>query len=117
MLFRSPDRSVITPILTVSPEMAALAAPVAGYVALLVSMGAAAFRLDADRGTRRTVAAGASLFLLSDTVIGLREFWWEEPGPRSDAVVMATYTAGQALIALGLARLDGPITAGNRPRT
>lgn len=85
----------------------ALAVPVLAYVGVLTAMGAASTRLreDADPLAARTVMAGAGLFLASDTVIGAREFLLPSPGPRSDAVVMATYTAGQGLIALGISRM------------
>ena len=85
----------------------ALAGPVLAYVGVLTAMGAASTRLreDADPLAARTVMAGAGLFLASDTVIGAREFLLPSPGPRSDAVVMATYTAGQGLIALGISRM------------
>ncbi|GAA4120623.1 hypothetical protein GCM10022215_24390 [Nocardioides fonticola] len=85
----------------------ALRLPVMGYIGVLLAMGAASTRLadDVDPRAAATIRAGAALFLTSDTVIGTREFLLTDPGPRSDAVVMATYTAGQGLIALGIARM------------
>lgn len=87
----------------------ALRVPVMGYIGVLLGMGAASTRLadDVDPRAAATIMAGAGLFLTSDTVIGTREFLLADPGPRSDAVVMATYTAGQGLIALGIVRMLG----------
>lgn len=82
----------------------ALRAPVVAYAGILSSMFAASTRLDPEipASTRRKVLAGTSLFLVSDTVLGLREFELAPTSPLTDATVMATYTAGQALIAAGV---------------
>ncbi len=84
----------------------ALRVPVAAYAGILSTMFAASTRLgeDVPDGARQTVVAGTALFLASDTLIGLRKFLLPHAGPRSDAAVMATYTAGQGLIAAGVAR-------------
>ena len=47
--------------------------------------------------------AGTALFLLSDSVLAVQEFLLGEPRPVLESVVMATYTAGQGLIATGAA--------------
>lgn len=85
---------------------ARLRAPVAAYAGIISTMFAASTRLEEDipAEARRAVIAGTSLFVLSDSVIGLRKFVMKDPSPRSDAVVMATYTAGQGLIAYGVAK-------------
>jgi len=85
-----------------SPE---LRAPVVAYAGILTSMFAASSRLGEHlpAGARRSVVVGTGTFLASDATIGLRRFVLRSPQPRSDAVVMATYTVGQGLIALGVA--------------
>jgi alkenylglycerophosphocholine/alkenylglycerophosphoethanolamine hydrolase len=55
-------------------------------------------------GTNPTIAVGAGLFLLSDSVLACKLFlpgfgFWQQ-----DLVIMALYCAGQGLIALGLVR-------------
>jgi uncharacterized membrane protein YhhN len=82
----------------------ALRAPVIAYAGILSSMFAASTRLDPSipTSTRRKVVAGTGLFLASDTILGLREFVLPRKSPWTDAAVMATYTAGQALIAAGV---------------
>ena len=44
---------------------------------------------------------GAALFLVSDTILGLQEFVLGRKVPALETAVMATYTAGQGLIAAG----------------
>lgn len=83
-----------------------LGAPVAGYAAVLATMFGTSTLLDPARpaGARRTVRAGTALFLASDTLLGLQEFVLPRRSPRLERAVMATYTAGQGLIAWGAAR-------------
>ena len=50
---------------------------------------------------RRAVAAGAALFLTSDTLLGAQKFLLREESPTLEVAVMATYTAAQGLIAAG----------------
>ena len=82
----------------------ALRAPVVAYAGILSSMFAASTRLDPaiPASTRRKVVAGTGLFLVSDAILGLREFVLPRRSSWTDAAVMATYTAGQALIAAGV---------------
>ena len=54
-------------------------------------------------GARRTLQAGTALFLLSDSVLAVQKFLLPEPRPVLESVVIATYTAGQGLIARGVA--------------
>ena len=80
------------------PHLGGLAVPVVVYGAVLGLSAASAL------GTNRTVAVGAALFLLSDTVLACKLFlpgfhFWQE-----DFVTMALYCAGQGLIALGVVR-------------
>ena len=46
---------------------------------------------------------GTALFLVSDTVLATQKFLMAEPRPVLESLVMATYTAGQGLIAAGVA--------------
>ncbi len=82
-----------------------LRAPVVAYAGILTSMFATSSRLGEHLppGARRAVVVGTGTFLASDATIGLRRFVLRNPTPRSDAVVMATYTVGQGLIAAGVA--------------
>ena len=83
----------------------ALRVPIAAYATVLATMYAASTLLDQDlpRSARRKVVLGTSLFLLSDTVLGLRKFLLDDHSPALESVVMATYTAGQWFIADGVA--------------
>jgi uncharacterized membrane protein YhhN len=83
-------------------EDRAVALPVAAYGSTLAAMAAAAAAIDRDRGRGR-VLAGASLFLLSDSLLGARTFLLRERVPALDGAVMATYTAAQWCIAEGTA--------------
>jgi uncharacterized membrane protein YhhN len=83
-----------------------LRAPIAAYAAMITAMVASSTRLsdEVPPRARRTIVSGTGLFLASDSVLAVRKFLMENPKPLSDAVVMGTYTAGQGLIALGLAQ-------------
>ncbi len=79
-----------------------MALPVAAYGVTLATMVTAAAAVDADRGRGR-VLAGSVLFLLSDTLIGVRMFLLGNPPETLEGAVMATYSLGQWCIAEGLA--------------
>ena len=80
-----------------APRAGAMRWPVVGYAGVIAAMATLA------TGTGRpATAAGAWLFCLSDLLLAWQRFG-PRPLPHSDAVVMATYTAGQALIARGFA--------------
>lgn len=83
-----------------------LRAPVAAYSAVLASMFAASTRLDPEipPAARRTIMLGTGLFLASDSILATREFLVKGHSHALDSAVMATYTAGQGLIALGAAQ-------------
>lgn len=85
-----------------------LAVPVAAYVSLISLMFAASTTLDPalPLDVRQRIGIGAALFLVSDTVLGTEKFLVKSPPPWLQRVVMATYTAGQGLIALGVASSD-----------
>ena len=67
-------------------------------------MTATALHADLPPQARRLTAAGAVLFLVSDTLLGARQFLVEDSPQRLETVVMATYTTAQLLLAEGAAR-------------
>lgn len=79
--------------------------PIAGYATVLSTMFASSTLLDhrLSRRARRKIVGGTSLFLLSDAVLGVQEFMRSTRSPMFEGAVMATYTAGQWLIAEGVA--------------
>jgi uncharacterized membrane protein YhhN len=84
-----------------------LLVPVAVYGAVLVTMAALA------TGVHRRTAVGAALFVASDSLIALTRLG-SYAVPEPDALIMATYTLGQALLVLGVidrVRADGVPTA------
>lgn len=83
----------------------ALRGPVAAYATILSAMFASSRMLDPGlpRSARRRLQAGTALFLVSDTVLATQKFVLRNPHPVLESVVMATYTAGQGLIAAGVA--------------
>lgn len=83
-----------------------LRTPVTAYAGVISTMYAASTRLgdQVPDHARRKVVAGACLFAASDTLIGVRQFVLDDAPPWTDAVVMASYTAGQGLIAAGVAQ-------------
>ncbi|HWJ66031.1 MAG TPA: lysoplasmalogenase [Nocardioides sp.] len=107
-------RAVATAWATSAPVLAAaafrqeraLGPTVLGYSAVLAAMVAAANHLgdDVPRDARLLTAAGAGLFMVSDSVLGARTFVVPDPPARLESVVMATYTAAQLLISEGACR-------------
>ena len=85
-----------------SPE---LGLPIVGYGTILAAMFASSTALDTSikPRARRTIKAGTALFLVSDTLLGVQKFILKEKNPALESAVMATYTAGQGLIAAGVA--------------
>lgn len=96
-----------SPVVAWRARHAGVAPVVAAYSASLVSMVVAATRIDRSESPagRRLVAAGALLFLASDTTLGLRKFVLDDPDPRIEGAVMASYTAAQLLLSEGAGRL------------
>ena len=117
----APDRSAVgLPLalwLTAAPVMgvaagrqdAALRAPVAAYATILSTMFATSRVLSPSlpAGARRSIRAGTALFVASDLVLATQRFLLRAPRPGLDTFVMATYTAGQGLIAAGVAGTAG----------
>jgi uncharacterized membrane protein YhhN len=78
--------------------------PVVAYAGALSAMFTASTRLDPaiPRRARRKVVAGAALFVASDTILATRKLLLRDDSSLGHAAVMATYTAGQGLIAAGV---------------
>ena len=76
---------------------AAMAVPVAVYTVVIAAMLISAWWTGLP-----LVAAGATVFVCSDSVLALHRF--VRPLPHADLVVMITYHLGQALIVAGLLR-------------
>lgn len=85
-------------LLVLRPHLGGLFIPVALYG--LVLGASAAFAL----GTNRITAAGALLFLLSDSILAFKLFWPDFELWQQDALIMLCYCAGQGLIAFGAIR-------------
>jgi uncharacterized membrane protein YhhN len=83
-----------------------LGGPVLGYATMLAAMAAAANYLDTDLSpaSRRLTAAGAGLFMVSDSLLAFRKFVLTDPPPHLETAVMATYTTAQFLLSEGAAR-------------
>ncbi len=107
-------RAVVGAWATSAPVVALMAArrhrelggPVFGYATMLATMTAAAGHLDPTISptSRRLTAAGAGLFMLSDSMLGIRKFVLKNPPAALETGVMATYTAAQFLLSEGAAR-------------
>ncbi len=82
-----------------------LRVPVGAYATVLATMFGASTMLDqrSRPAARAAVRTGTALFLASDFLLGTRMFVLGERYPRLETAVMATYTAGQGLIAAGMA--------------
>ena len=80
-----------------------VALPVAGYGVTLSAMVAAAAAVDPERGRGR-VLTGAALFLVSDTLLGVRRFVVPDRADHLDTAVLATYVAAQWCLADGMRR-------------
>ncbi len=86
-----------------SRQNRALSVPVAAYAAVLTAMFATSTTLDRSipAPARHRIVAGTALFLLSDTLLAAAKFLRPASSPVWGSAVMATYTAGQFLIADG----------------
>lgn len=95
------------PLISWQARRDGVAPVVAAYSASLVAMVVAATRLDAAQhpAARRLIAAGALMFLASDSILGFRKFVLDDPSPVVEGAVMVTYTGAQLLLSEGAARL------------
>lgn len=86
-----------------------LGGPVLGYATMLAAVVVSATHLDPSLSptSRRMTAAGAGLFMVSDTLLGIRKFVLIDPPAGLETTVMATYTAAQFLLSEGAARARG----------
>jgi alkenylglycerophosphocholine/alkenylglycerophosphoethanolamine hydrolase len=83
-------------LVALGPDLGGMLVPVAGYGAVLCTMAALA------TGVHRWTMVGALLFLCSDSALAATSLSDRLTIPAADAVVMVTYTVGQALIVLGV---------------
>jgi uncharacterized membrane protein YhhN len=85
-----------------------LRVPITAYASILSAMFASSttLRRSLPPRARREIVAGTSLFLLSDSLLGIQKFFLDRPSPPLEAAVMATYTAGQWFIADGVVAAD-----------
>lgn len=83
-------------LVVLGPGLGGLIAPVAVYGAVLCTMAALAL------GVHRVTAAGALLFVASDSLLAVTSLSDRVAFGGADALVMATYTSGIALIVLGV---------------
>jgi len=83
-----------------------LSLPIAAYGGVLASMFGSSTMLNQElpRHVRRRIVAGTTLFLASDSLLGVQKFMLHRPVPALESAVMATYTTGQWLIADGARR-------------
>ena len=97
--------AVMAPVMAVQAgrKDPALRVPVAAYAGVLSGMFATStlLRRSMPAEPRRRILAGTSLFLLSDSLLGVQKFMRHDPSPALETAVMATYTTGQWLIAEG----------------
>jgi uncharacterized membrane protein YhhN len=101
---RTPHIAAVVPILIYSvtlsawivPSAGELAVPVVLYICALTAMVCAAILARFRQGG---VAAGAILFLISDSLLAIHKF--KTPVPLRDYLVWTTYYLGQCGIALG----------------
>ena len=79
--------------------------PIAAYSGILTTMFATSTLLNRSMraSARRRILAGSSLFLISDSLLGIQKFLRRRPSPALESAVMGTYTLGQWLIAEGAA--------------
>ena len=90
-------------------------APVAAYVTVLVAMASVAWSLALRQVTQGAglLALGASLFMLSDSLLAMDRF--VSPLPYAGLWVLSTYYAAQAFIVTGLLRsMASPVEAGKQ---
>lgn len=88
-------------LVVLGPDLGGLIAPVAVYGAVLCTMAALAL------GVHRLTAIGAMSFVASDSLLAATSLSDRFAFAGDDALVMATYVVGQALIVLGVLRRLG----------
>ncbi|RYP85820.1 lysoplasmalogenase [Nocardioides guangzhouensis] len=88
-------------LVVLGPDLGGMVVPVAVYGAVLCTMAALA------TGVHRWTTIGALLFVASDSVLAATSLSDRLSVPADGAVVMTTYTLGQALIVLGVLAASG----------
>lgn len=93
------------------PGLGGMAVPVSAYVGAIVVMGwqAGARALELSSGPARLAAAGAVLFLTSDSVLAWNRF--RAPLAWAGPVITLTYVAAQWLIARSADEVEAPARA------
>ncbi len=100
-----------------TPGLGSLIVPVVLYGLVLGAMATAATRVSG------VVAAGAGVFVVSDTILALSKFLPAVVIPGHDVLTMVTYCAGQGIIAAGVlavvarTRTEAAPRAASRART
>ncbi len=74
--------------------------PVLLYAVVIGLMGMKAFERDVEKGNFQLVALGATLFIISDSLIAVNKFI--EPIPYNTIWIMGTYVVAQYLIVIGV---------------
>jgi alkenylglycerophosphocholine/alkenylglycerophosphoethanolamine hydrolase len=97
-------------LVVLGPDLGGLLLPVAVYGVVLCTMAALA------TGVHRWTTVGALLFLCSDSALAATSLSDRLTIPSGDAVVMITYTVGQALIVLGVLATSERIEPAACPR-
>ncbi|OCI32340.1 lysoplasmalogenase [Oerskovia enterophila] len=95
--------ALVALVVLCAPHAGALLVPVMVYGLCLALMAVL------STGVNRVAGIGGAIFLVSDALIALGAFvpGFEVPGPLSSGfLVMVTYLAGQALLAVGILRRD-----------
>ncbi|MEO7121901.1 MAG: lysoplasmalogenase [Lacisediminihabitans sp.] len=87
---------VIALSIVLAPHLGSLLIPVVLYGLVLCSMGALALHCN------RWIAAGGALFVISDSLLGLTNFFPGFAFWQSDFVIMLSYLLAQGLIAFGI---------------
>jgi len=92
------------------PHLGALRVAIVSYSALLTAMAICALDLDGRvvRRDARLVAAGAALFVVSDSTLAFERFAPALAPPHAPLLVMAAYAIAQGLIVSGLAARREP---------
>lgn len=85
------------------PHLGGMLPPVVGYGLVICTMAVLAVRCG------RVVSVGATLFLLSDSILAVNAFVDDVSIPAAGFLIMATYLAGQCLIAVGMLRRLAPV--------
>jgi uncharacterized membrane protein YhhN len=97
-------------VVLLAPHTGPLLVPVAVYGLVLATVAALAL------GSSPVVAAGAGLFVVSDSLLGLHVFVPGLPTWQTDAAIMLAYLAAQGLIVLGtVVHVRGGHAGGRRP--